>query len=86
MELNGSVGHGIRQSPFLEFYQVRRRCSGAVNDEPIAHRSEVDPHLGQPFPIVGPIQDQDIGRDGSSCLGGRHCEIIKKSVTGPTTK
>ena len=70
-------------SPFLEFY---RRCGGAINDQPIANRPEVGPHLGRPFPVVHPIKDGNVGRDGRVCLEGRHYEKTKSSVTGPSTK
>ena len=36
-ELDGAIGHRVRQSPFLELYQVCWCCSGAVNDEPVTH-------------------------------------------------
>ena len=45
-ELDGTVGHRVRQSPFGKLCRVRRRRSGAVNNEPVAHRLEVGPHLG----------------------------------------
>ena len=34
-------------------------------------------HLCGPFPIICPIKDGDIGRDGGGCLVGRHYEKIK---------
>ena len=37
MELYGSVCHGVRQSPFLEFDRVRWGRCGPINNEPIAH-------------------------------------------------
>ena len=85
-QLNGTIGHRVRQSPFCELCQVCRRHSGAVNDEPIAHRPEVGPHLGRPFPVVCPIKDGDVGRDGGGCLVVRHYEKTKSSVTGPSRR
>ena len=67
-QLDGTVGHQVRQSPLGELCQVRRHRCGAVNDEPIAHRPEVGPHLGRPFPVVHPIKDGNIGGDGRVCL------------------
>ena len=78
-ELDGVVSHRVRQSPFGELCWVRQCHGGTVNDEPVAHRPEVGPHLGQPFPVVCPIKDGDIGGDGRVCLVGRHYEKIKYS-------
>ena len=36
-ELDGAIGHRVRQSPFGELCWVCWRHSGAVNDEPVAH-------------------------------------------------
>ena len=33
--------------------------------------------MGQPFPVVCPIEDGDIGGDGGGCLVVRHYEKIK---------
>ena len=76
-QLNGTIGHRVRQSPFDELCWVCRCRSGTINDEPVAHQPEVGPHLGRPFPIVSPIKDGNIGRDGRVCLVGRHYEKIK---------
>ena len=81
-ELDGAIGHQVRQSPFLELCWVHWHRSGAINDQPIADRTEIGPHLSGPFPVVCPIKDGDIGGDGSGCLVVRHYEKIKPSVTG----
>ena len=44
-EFDGAIGHQVGQSPFLELCQVCWRCGGAINDEPVAHRTEVGSHL-----------------------------------------
>ena len=67
-ELDGAIGHQVQQSPFLELYRIRRRHSGAANDQPKADRLEVGAHLSGPFPIVGPIEDGNVGGDGGGCL------------------
>ena len=67
-ELDGAIGHRVRQSPFLELYRIRRRCSGATNNQPKADRPEVGAHLSGPFPIVCPIEDGNVGGDGGGCL------------------
>ena len=38
---------------------------------------EVGPHLGRPFPVVGPIKDGNIGGDGGISLIVGHYEKIK---------
>ena len=67
-ELDGTICHRVRQSPFGELCWVRRRRSGAINDQPKADRPEVGTHLSSPFPIVCPIKDGDVGGDGGGCL------------------
>ena len=67
-ELNGTVCHRVRQSPFGELCRVHRCRSGAANDQPKADRPEIGTHLSGPFPIVCPIKDGDVGRDGGGCL------------------
>ena len=76
-ELDGTIGHRVRQSPFLKLYQVRRCRSGTTNDQPKADRPEVGAHLSSPFPIVCPIKDGDVGGDGGGCLVVGHYEKIK---------
>ena len=73
-QLDGAIGHRVRQSPLCELCRVRWCRSGTINDEPVAHRMEVGPHLGRPFPVVCPIKDGDIGGDGRVCLVVRHYE------------
>ena len=71
-ELDGTVGHRVGQSPFLELSQVHWCHSGTTNNQPIANQMEVGTHLSSPFPIVCPIKDGDVGGDRSGCLGCRH--------------
>ena len=63
-ELDGTIGHRVRQSPFGELCRVRWRRSGTTNDQPKADRPEVGAHLSSPFPVVHPIKDGDVGGDG----------------------
>ena len=60
-ELNGSIGHGVRQSPFGKLCWVRWRRSGATNDQPKADQPEVGTHLSGPFPVVCPVKKRDVG-------------------------
>ena len=76
-ELDGTVGHRVRQSPLCELCRVRRRRSGATNDQPKAYRPEVGSHLSRPFPVVRPIEERDVGGDGRVGLVLRHYEKIK---------
>ena len=76
-ELDGAIGHRVQQSPFCELCWVRRRRGGATNDQPKANQLEVGAHLSGPFPVVGPIEDGNMGRDGGGCLVVRHYEKTK---------
>ena len=76
-ELDGTISHRVRQSPFGKLCRVRWHHSGATNDQPKADRPEVGTHLSGPFPIVRPIKDGDVGGDGGGCLVVRHYEKIK---------
>ena len=76
-ELDGAIGHQVRQSPFCELCRVRRRRSGAANDQPKADRPEVGSHLSRPFPVVCPVKERDIGGDGGVGLMLGHYEKIK---------
>ena len=57
-----------------------------VPDQPEADQPEVGAHLSGPFPVIGPIEDGNMGGDGGGCLVVGHYEKIKSSVTGPTTE
>ena len=50
-ELDGAIGHQVRQSPFGELCQVRRHHSGATNDQPKADQPEVGTHLSGPHSL-----------------------------------
>ena len=76
-ELDGTVGHQVRQSPFLELYRVRWCCGSTTNDQPKADQPEVGVHLSGPFPVVCPIKDGDVGGDRGGCLVVGHYEKIK---------
>ena len=77
-QLNGAIGHRVRQSPLCELCRVRRRRSGAANDQPKADRPEVGSHLSRPFPVISPIKERDIGGDRRVGLVLRHYEKIKE--------